>query len=95
MVRLDDDRILDASQYPYAITPGLMNGMEAYVSQNVSPHEGIVGETVPPTTTAAYVAPPTLQTGVQSAATHVVSPNNAYAHSRLLVNGSHSKKMEN
>jgi len=34
---------LDGSQYPYAITPGLMNGMEAYVSQNVSPHEGSTG----------------------------------------------------
>merc|ERR1711935_450317 len=35
---------IDGSQYPYAITPGLMNGMEAYVhSQNVSPHEGSTG----------------------------------------------------
>jgi hypothetical protein len=83
---------IDGSQYPYAITPGLMNGMEAYVSQNVSPHEGIVGDSVNvPTTTAAYPPP---QANQVAAANHVVSPA-AYAQTRLLVNGSHSKKMEN
>jgi len=84
---------IDGSQYPYAITPGLMNGMEAYVhSQNVSPHEGIVGESVNvPTTTAGYPQP---QANHVTAANHVVSAA-AYAQTRLLVNGSHSKKMEN
>lgn len=70
-----------------------MNGMEAYVhSQNVSPHEGIVGESVNvPTTTAGYPQP---QANHVTAANHVVSAA-AYAQTRLLVNGSHSKKMEN
>jgi len=36
---------IDVTQaYPYTtITPGLMNGMDTYVSQNVSPHEGSTG----------------------------------------------------
>jgi protein quaking len=36
---------IEGATYPYTITSGLMNGMETYVSQNVSPHEGIVGST--------------------------------------------------
>ena len=76
-----------------------MNGMEAYVSQNVSPHEGIVGESgvVPPIAYAAAAQPPTQQQPTQ-VTSHVVSPvaaAAAYAQTRLLVNGAHSKKMEN
>jgi len=73
--------------YPYTtITPGLMNGMDTYVSQNVSPHEGTIdqsgGQMTPVTSSAAAYHTATAQ-----------SPT--VYNTRLLVNGSHPKKIDN
>ena len=73
--------------YPYTtITPGLMNGMDTYVSQNVSPHEGTLdqsaGQMTPVTSSAAAYHTATAQ-----------SPT--VYNTRLLVNGSHPKKIDN
>ena len=57
-----------------------MNGMDTYVSQNVSPHEGIEPAVNMTPVTSAY-------------ATHT-APSPVY-QTRLLVNGSHAKKIEN
>jgi hypothetical protein len=79
---------IDVTQaYPYTtITPGLMNGMDTYVSQNVSPHEGTIdqsgGQMTPVTSSAAAYHTATAQ-----------SPT--VYNTRLLVNGSHPKKIDN
>jgi len=79
---------IDVTQaYPYTtITPGLMNGMDTYVSQNVSPHEGTLdqsgGQMTPVTSSAAAYHTATAQ-----------SPT--VYNTRLLVNGSHPKKIDN
>jgi hypothetical protein len=72
---------IDVTQaYPYTtITPGLMNGMDTYVSQNVSPHEGTqidqsTGQMTPVTSSAAY---------------HTATAQSPTVYNtRLLVNGS-------
>ena len=63
-----------------------MNGMDTYVSQNVSPHEGTLdqsaGQMTPVTSSAAAYHTATAQ-----------SPT--VYNTRLLVNGSHPKKIDN
>ena len=66
-----------------------MNGMDTYVSQNVSPHEGTLGsagDVMTPVTSSAQAA---------YAATAHTAPSPTVYNTRLLVNGSHPKKIEN